>query len=380
MDATAELEQAVVALQNVLITRYVSAAGFVLLLYDHLLTLGDEVEYTWNAPNSVAKITFLCLRYMVPSFLTVQTVLRSGLSVIPMSDTVRTSQRSMLQHDLTLRQACKAWIPVATYAGWLSIAISNFLVLLRIWTTLPHSHRLKVWSIGFFAAAQILSFGFTSWVVGNMVAVLFFDSRVGLCSFSSKPNVVGLWVVGLAYEVLVFVTVCWNTLDRPRALRSSADAGVTRMLFKDGITYFVILFALRIANTVIAIVSPVSSLFVIVFFIWAATTVTTSRLILNSRRALDVPAQPLAAPRLVLPARSVASTSSWISLPMPIQPLAALSPRPRSYNLVTSGSWFFPPTGCEHLRLNIPADVDTTLAARSPRLRSYTLWQRDLPA
>ncbi|KAJ6472037.1 hypothetical protein C8R45DRAFT_1013828 [Mycena sanguinolenta] len=268
MDAAAELEQAVVALQNVVITRYVSAAGFVLLLYDHLLTLDDEVEYTWNAPNSVAKITFLFLRYMVPSFLTVQTVLRSGLPVIPMSDIV-----------------CKVWISIAAYAGWLSIVISNFLVLLRIWTTLPHSHRLKVWSIGFFVTAQILSFGFTGWVVGNMWPVLFFDPRVGLCSFSSKPNVVGLWIVGLAYEVLVFVTVCWNTLDRPRALLSSEDAGITRMLFRDGITYFVILFALRIANTVIAIVSPVSSLFVIVFFIWAATTITTSRLILNSRRA-----------------------------------------------------------------------------------------------
>ncbi|KAF7371264.1 hypothetical protein MSAN_00762200 [Mycena sanguinolenta] len=162
--------------------------------------------------------------------------------------------------------------------------MSNFLVLLRIWTTLPPAHRLKVWSIGFFAGAQILNFGFTSWVIKNMVSVLFFESRAGLCSFSSKPNVVGLWVVGLAYEVLVFVTVCWNTLDRPRALCPTVDSGVTRMLFRDGITYFVILFTLRIANTVIAIVSPISSLFVIVYFVCAATTATTSRLILNSRR------------------------------------------------------------------------------------------------
>ncbi|KAJ7142908.1 hypothetical protein C8R44DRAFT_866180 [Mycena epipterygia] len=35
-----------------------------------------------------------------------------------------------------------------------------------------------------------------------------------------------------------------------------------------------------------AIVAPVSSIFIIVFFIWAATTVTTSRLIINSRRAV----------------------------------------------------------------------------------------------
>ncbi|KAF8210827.1 hypothetical protein K438DRAFT_1808307 [Mycena galopus ATCC 62051] len=272
--ATAELEAAVVALQNVVITRYVTAAGYVLLLYDHLLTLEDEVEYIWSAPTSVAKILFLILRYMVPSFLTVETVLRSGLSVIPMTDNV-----------------CKVWTSIATYAGWLSILISNFLVLLRIWTTLPHSHRLKVWSIGFFAVAQVMNFGFTSWAVANMIHVLIYDPRVGLCSFSSKPNVVSLWVVGLIYEVLVFATVCWNALDRPRALSSNPDAEVTRLFFRDGAIYFLILFALRTANTVIAIVSPISSLFIIVFFVWAATTVTTSRLIINSRRAAGKAAQ-----------------------------------------------------------------------------------------
>ncbi|KAF7345665.1 hypothetical protein MVEN_01586100 [Mycena venus] len=308
MDAAAELEGAIVALQNVLITRYVSAAGFVLVLYDHLLTLDDEVEYIWSAPTSVAKILFLILRYMVPSFLTVHTTFRSGLSIIDLSDN-RNAPPTPLQINVLSR--CKAIISFGAYAGWLSIVISNFLVLLRIWTALPHSNRLKVWSIVFFIVAQLLSFASTSWVVANMIPVLIFDARVGLCTFSRKPSVVGLWVVGLAYEVVVFVTVCWNTLDRPRALGSDPDAAVTRMLFRDGIVYFVILFggilvlqvsnnkltichsqpALRIANTVIAVVSPISSLFVIVFFVWAGTTVTTSRLIINSRRAAGKAAQ-----------------------------------------------------------------------------------------
>ncbi|KAK6977700.1 hypothetical protein R3P38DRAFT_3236810 [Favolaschia claudopus] len=255
----AELKGAIVALQNVVATRYVSAAGFVLLLYDHLLTLSDEIEYIWSAPNSVAKVLFLILRYLVPSFIAVQTTLRSGLSVIEMSD--------------------------ESYAGWLSIVISNFLVLLRIWTTLPHSHRLRFWSIVLFIVAQLGSLGATTWAVAQMIPVLFFDARIGLCSFSSRPNVIGMWVVGLAYEVVVFLTVCWNTLNRPRALGIDPEVAVTRIFLRDGIVYFVILFALRIANTVITVISPVSALFIIVFFVWAGTTVTTSRLIINSRRA-----------------------------------------------------------------------------------------------
>ncbi|KAF8167046.1 hypothetical protein K438DRAFT_2024958 [Mycena galopus ATCC 62051] len=254
----AELPHSVVAaFQNVVITRYIGVAGLVVLLYDHLLTLDDEVKYIWTAPRTLAKGLFLLLRYMVPLFLIGETITRNGLVVITMS--------------------------TLTYAGWLSIAISNFLVLLRIWATLPRAHRFIGWSFALFVVMQLISLGTTTWVVSLMIRVLMFDPDAGVCTFTSKPHVFALWVPGLFFEVVVFVTCCWNTLDRPRALGPD-DARITRTLFRDGVTYFVILFILRIANTVIAVVAPVSAIFIIVFFIWAATTLTTGRLIINSRR------------------------------------------------------------------------------------------------
>ncbi|KAJ6549948.1 hypothetical protein B0H19DRAFT_1264821 [Mycena capillaripes] len=263
MDPAAELlHSVIVALQNVLTTRYVSVAGFVVLLYDHLLTLDDEVEFVWKAPKSLEKVLFLLLRYMVPLFLTAQTVTRSGLPVITMSD--------------------------VTYAGWLSIVISNLLVLQRIWTTLPSGHQLITWSFTFFIFMQLASFSVTTWVVSNMIPVLVFEPAVGLCTFTSKPSVFGLWVPGIVFEAVVFVTVCWNSLDRPRAVGPDSDSHITRMLFRDGFVYFVILTVLRIANTVIAIFAPISLIFVVVFFIWAATTLTTSRLVINSRREIGL--------------------------------------------------------------------------------------------
>ncbi|KAJ7655898.1 hypothetical protein B0H17DRAFT_1185986 [Mycena rosella] len=265
----ADLKSIIVALQNVATTRYMPA-----LLYDHALTLDDEVEYIWSAPSTVAKVLFLVLRYMVPLLLLVMTITRSGIPVVPMSATV-----------------CKGWTAFATFAGWLSIVISNFLVLLRIWTTLPRGHKLIRWSIVFFVAVQLTGLGVTTWVIAQMIPVLVFEPLVGLCTFTSKPNVVGLWVVGLIFEVVVFLIVCWNTLDRPRTLGSDSEVAVTRLLFRDGVVYFVILFVLRVSNVVIAVAFPVSSIFIIVFFIWSATTLTTSRLIINSRRAVGKAAQ-----------------------------------------------------------------------------------------
>ncbi|KAJ7749466.1 hypothetical protein B0H16DRAFT_1888172 [Mycena metata] len=270
MDPAQIFHSVIVALDNVVITRHISAAGYVVLLYDHLLTLDDEVKYVWSAPTTLAKVLFLVLRYLVLLFMTGETITRNGVVIVPMSDLV-----------------CKAWTSFATYAGWISVAISNFLVLLRIWTTLPRGHRFVLWSLGFFITIQVVNFSVTTWVITNMNAVLYFDVTVGLCSFSSKPSVVGLWAPGLAFEIVVFASVCWNTLDRPRATDPADPEGnITRIFFRDGVVYFVIITSLRVANAVIAVVAPISSIFIIVFFIWSGVTVTTSRLIINSRREI----------------------------------------------------------------------------------------------
>ncbi|KAJ6625868.1 hypothetical protein B0H10DRAFT_2211739 [Mycena sp. CBHHK59/15] len=52
--------------QDIMITRYVNVATFVILLYDHLLSLGAEVKLIWPAKLTSAKALFLFIRYMVP--------------------------------------------------------------------------------------------------------------------------------------------------------------------------------------------------------------------------------------------------------------------------------------------------------------------------
>ena len=44
-----------------------TAAGVVVLLYDHIITLPDEYRFVWKANPSFAKYAFLLNRYVVPS-------------------------------------------------------------------------------------------------------------------------------------------------------------------------------------------------------------------------------------------------------------------------------------------------------------------------
>ncbi|KAJ7481354.1 hypothetical protein B0H11DRAFT_2419488 [Mycena galericulata] len=294
MDA-AELESIVVGLQNVAATRYVTAAGFVVLLYDHLLTLDAEVRYIWSAPTSLAKVLFLIMRVMVPIFLAVQItcVWAPPFFIMECAESVHSSIKAPDYSDTEIGVQGVDFRRAQTYAGWLSIVISNFLVLMRIWTTLPDGHKLRACCHDVDSHRKHDSHVdydfFYSIYLMYPSAVLIFDPLVGLCTFSSKPNIVWLWVAGLVYEVIVFVTLFWNTLDRPRAM--GTDTAITRVLIRDGIVYFLLLSGLRVANTVIAAVSPVSSLFIIVFSVWAGTTLVTSRLILNARRAAGKPTE-----------------------------------------------------------------------------------------
>jgi hypothetical protein len=54
-----------------------TAAGAVVLFYDHIMTLPDEHRFVWKAKPSFAKYAFLVNRYVVPS---VMLLVLSGMS------------------------------------------------------------------------------------------------------------------------------------------------------------------------------------------------------------------------------------------------------------------------------------------------------------
>ncbi|VDB96530.1 unnamed protein product [Peniophora sp. CBMAI 1063] len=67
MEHHSEVETLEQFIFNSKICIYVSMAGLVMILYDHMLTFADEVELIWKAPRSIARTLFLINRYCVPA-------------------------------------------------------------------------------------------------------------------------------------------------------------------------------------------------------------------------------------------------------------------------------------------------------------------------
>ncbi|KAG9016595.1 hypothetical protein FRB90_002876 [Tulasnella sp. 427] len=66
MSLQAIIDAMTTAMWHIEISRYVTVAGCTILVYDHLITLPDEIELIWGKPLSPVSCLFLFNRYTVP--------------------------------------------------------------------------------------------------------------------------------------------------------------------------------------------------------------------------------------------------------------------------------------------------------------------------
>lgn len=162
-----------------------------------------------------------------------------------------------------------------------SIGTSNFLILLRLWVLWDRKTRLVLVTLPLFLVTQITAIVCTTYVVSRMMPLMVFEPYLHSCMLTDKVNFVILWTPGIVFELMIFIMTWWNALDRPLP----QHAKMAKIMYRDGSIYFFVLFGLRLLNLVLSIVSPLSLMFLGVFFIWSACNVTLTRLIMNLRRA-----------------------------------------------------------------------------------------------
>ncbi|KAJ7497592.1 hypothetical protein FB451DRAFT_1212052 [Mycena latifolia] len=240
--------------QHITLTRYVNAAAFV---------VRSEINLIWSARFTSAKGMFLFIRYMVPVILTIYTIQLSGLSSIQLSDVV---------------SSCRWWMSIAVFMGWTTLAISNFLILLRLWVVWDCGISGSI-TLGLANAASVVLYVFALILI-LFAASLFWNQPLHMCGFHphNTPPMAILWVPGTLFEIFLFCITWWNALTRPR----SSNAPLAAAIYRDVFLYFLV--RLRITNTVLAFTAPKDLIFIAMFPVWCATTTTTCRLVIKLRQ------------------------------------------------------------------------------------------------
>ncbi|KAJ7583914.1 hypothetical protein C8J56DRAFT_1094854 [Mycena floridula] len=288
----AALEEAV---RNLHVTQYVSITGCALLLYDHLLTFDDEVELIWSTRWTLPKVLFLLVRYLVPISMVMFMTATAGLGnewITPVVHFIR------INIKLLILRSCKIWYGFGAMIGIGTIAIGNFMVLLHIWNLWDRDRRFILLTMTTFVGTQIASIICGSIVIRNISRNSTFNHALSVCVLTDRSQVGLLWATGVVFEVVALSSLLWSALSRPRDTKTE----FTKILYRDGSLYFLVsphlnigerkterviiqlLFCLRVINLLLAVVAPLSLLFVGVYFIWCSTTLTVTRLVMRLRR------------------------------------------------------------------------------------------------
>ncbi|KAK6980708.1 hypothetical protein R3P38DRAFT_3465937 [Favolaschia claudopus] len=213
---------------------YISAAAiFILLIFDHCLTMGQEVKTIWG--NSTvrlhSKAAFVINRYL--------------------TEGVTAFQRNLDDFGYT------------------------FVVLIRVyalWDRRANVARLLVSVFGICISTTTILGIFGAMA---MQRSLTYSASLHTCVFGTKPKtIIAMLAVLSVFDFFLAVLVVFNAMDRPRLTHVELVSG----LQTDGLGLFLILWCLRLADVIIAIFKPPAEVFVAITAVWAVCSIVNARL------------------------------------------------------------------------------------------------------
>jgi len=248
------------------LTSYLGAMGMVLLQYDCLLTLNDEVRLVWPGPLSIPKVLYYLNRYLSFFAMIFCNYQVSGVRP-PISDNV-----------------CKAWIVVSGIALPISTSSSTALLTLRATALYRHVR----WFTPLLWIAFVLFQGLRSSTMLFASASLYGSleyspvSNVCVPTNTSYRSAAPLLVPGI-YDFLLLGLTLVKGVKSAVSLRAGSGSQIMFTLIRDELLYFFIISSLRIFNSVVWTVLSPGLIGLGLYAEWGLESTLTSRFFLNLR-------------------------------------------------------------------------------------------------
>ncbi|KAF9000227.1 hypothetical protein BDQ17DRAFT_683281 [Cyathus striatus] len=159
-------------MHDLAVTRYVAVAGCVLLFYDWLITLDDEITYIWPSRWSSTKAIFLLNRYVNLGLQLAVEVHLIGLTPVKSHST------------------CVSYIVGYGITVFISLASIHVLVLLRTWIVWQRRRAVTVLLGVIYTLYALVCVGLIIHAAITASATFIFDIN-GSCTTFTAPILVG---------------------------------------------------------------------------------------------------------------------------------------------------------------------------------------------
>ncbi|KAF8608374.1 hypothetical protein BDV93DRAFT_603198 [Ceratobasidium sp. AG-I] len=247
---------------NVHLSVIMGVVGFTVMMYDHVLTFTDEVQYIWKARKSPVVIMFLLNRYVTPIVLAIDLYDKGGIS------------------SYTSQEFCVTWYFVEGMWYVVAFGITHALVSMRVAAMWGRPRWIVVLLVTLWVAYFTVTFGIVLMSLIRGANTVHFEPLLKLCFLSITPYLWACWVPPLLLESVLFVLSCIQAF---RAGRYAARTPIIHILHRDGALHFTVIVFCSVFNMITWIVAPPTLVALAKYFGLAIVNTMISRLVLNLR-------------------------------------------------------------------------------------------------
>ncbi|KAF7297623.1 hypothetical protein MKEN_01385300 [Mycena kentingensis (nom. inval.)] len=233
-------------------TNFVGFASFTILVWDHIITFGDEVEYIWKGKKGPIIYLFLLNRYFTPL----------GFIV---------NLYAYLSPSWTYER-CARFIRYEGATVAIAVEVVGIMMLLRIDALYP----TRKWIPALLGVLLVVETGLNGWLISRGEPVLHnAASGVHACSMIFDPAMRVSLVLGranssanpkrrsaaasasawypLLYDTIVFALTVNRTLP---SIRKREAGYILKKLLEDGLLYYSVIFAITFVLTFMIVGAP----------------------------------------------------------------------------------------------------------------------------
>ncbi|KAG2091490.1 uncharacterized protein F5147DRAFT_764261 [Suillus discolor] len=219
----------VVQAHQMLMTRYAVLVPNIILIYDHMATLTEEIVFIWCRPKALSSVLFLLNRYVA--------VLGNIYVFI----------NYLLPASVKL--SCSTYKLSRQVLASLQVFIVCFILALRTYALYDRSRcllaLLVIIILAFVGGASTGAFGHHSSTVTNL-------PEGGCYRIYAAEKIIRLaWMIQPVYELLIFVLTVTRALKTRGLLRLSltkSRRNIIAVMFQDGVMFFGVMTLFEIPN------------------------------------------------------------------------------------------------------------------------------------
>jgi len=215
-------------------TNYLGVASLTILVWDHIDTFADEIEFIWKNPKGLLIYLFFLNRYLAP--------LGFSVNLLGYFSPVWTPK--MCRH-FTRFQFSIATILTNVVAAMMFVRVRAL-------------YSGQMWILGGLLSLLLTQFTMMVWLLTRTEALIHSPfSGIRACTMIFDPEVTGIatsaaWLP-LLYDSVVLVLVLYRTLP---SIRDRNATYMMKRFLEDGLIYYAAIFAVTLVLVIMMLVAP----------------------------------------------------------------------------------------------------------------------------